>query len=576
MSRSKLFCIFLAVFAYAVSLVISCSDSSPNEPVNGPPAVPGLIMPLHHAENVSIKPLLHWTCSDPDGDSLKYDVYLDTVSTPKIVEAGQKAVIFSPDTLAYNKNCYWKIVAKDGHSDSVVSPTWEFSTGLVPPRLSVSPRNIVLWWADDTSSILITNSGSGILTWAVSTDVDWVGLTPENGQTTSDTSRVLLSAYTGTLLPGNHSGHVLMVSNSGVDTVSFSYVKGGCWTGLGGGTNLKVNALSTLWHQLIVGGDFTSVDGIPANRIAALNGGSWSTLGSGIRGGDHPSVKAMCEFNDVLYAGGDFDSAGSVASKNVAAWDGYSWRSLGDGLGDGSNACVYALTTCRNFVIAGGSFTASGQATVNYIAAWDGTKWNPMAAGTDGDVYAFTSYSGLLVAGGTFTTAGDIQAQSVAVWQGDTWSPLGSGLGGNSEYDGVFALSVYKGKLVAGGTFAVSGEISLNNVSFWNGSAWLPLGRGVSALGDPIIPTVAALIAYDDQLVAGGLFSSDPNLHSLDHVASWDGASWRNIGSDLYMGSGMYHGVLALMEWNGQVVAGGEFYLSGSPEYRIAVWGPCY
>ena len=44
-------------------------------------------------------------------------------------------------------------------------------------------------------------------------------------------------------------------------------------------------------------------------------------------------------------------------------------------------------------------------------------------------VYALTVYDGKLIAGGYFTTAGDVSANRIASWDGSSWSPLGSGMG---------------------------------------------------------------------------------------------------------------------------------------------------
>ncbi|MBK8982239.1 MAG: hypothetical protein IPM38_07930 [Ignavibacteria bacterium] len=53
------------------------------------------------------------------------------------------------------------------------------------------------------------------------------------------------------------------------------------WSGLSTGMNDWVHALTVYNGELIVGGQFTSAGGIPANYIAKWNGSSWSPLGAG-------------------------------------------------------------------------------------------------------------------------------------------------------------------------------------------------------------------------------------------------------------------------------------------------------
>src|SRR5262249_10971974 len=72
-------------------------------------------------------------------------------------------------------------------------------------------------------------------------------------------------------------------------------------------------------------------------------------------------------------------------------------------------------------------------------------QWQPGDGlpGTDGSVYALTVYNGNMIAGGSFTIAGGVIANSIAQWNGTSWRPLGSGMGG--IFPTVDALSVYNG-----------------------------------------------------------------------------------------------------------------------------------
>ncbi|HAX47874.1 MAG TPA: hypothetical protein DCX92_02710, partial [Bacteroidetes bacterium] len=56
------------------------------------------------------------------------------------------------------------------------------------------------------------------------------------------------------------------------------------WSACGTGSNNVVRALTTFSGQLIAAGDFTTIGGIGANRIASWNGTSWSAMGLGTNG----------------------------------------------------------------------------------------------------------------------------------------------------------------------------------------------------------------------------------------------------------------------------------------------------
>lgn len=140
-------------------------------------------------------------------------------------------------------------------------------------------------------------------------------------------------------------------------------------------------------EALYIGGRFTSVDGVPASRIARWNGTSWSSVGSGVTGsGVAPSINTMVTFDDgtgpALYVGGQaFTTAGGLPANRVAKWDGTQWSAVGDGF---ANGIVWKLAVFNDGdgdrLYAFGTFTASGATPLNRIARWNGTAWEPFAS----------------------------------------------------------------------------------------------------------------------------------------------------------------------------------------------------
>jgi len=226
---------------------------------------------------------------------------------------------------------------------------------------------------------------------------------------------------------------------------------------------------------------------------------------------------------------------------------------------------VKAMTVYNSELIVAGRFVLplSGGDTAYNIAAWDGESWYSLGAGLRGDtatVYALTVYHGKLIAGGAFTSAGGIPAEKIAAWDGNAWSPLGSGMG---PY--VYALEVYRDALIAGGYFTSAGGTSANCIAAWDGASWSALGSGMG--GD--YPYVYALTVYDTLLIAGGKFGVAGGI-SAYRLAAWNGDVWSAAGPGFDSTSG---DVRCLKVFDDCLVIGGGFSKAGYTILnKIAIW----
>jgi hypothetical protein len=107
--------------------------------LNTPPNEPSSPHPKNHKTDVNINADLSWTCSDPDGDPLTYDVYFGTISYPPKVVSNQSGTSYNPGTLNYGEKYYWKIVAHDNHCTWTEGPRWDFTTEAEPNSPPCSP-----------------------------------------------------------------------------------------------------------------------------------------------------------------------------------------------------------------------------------------------------------------------------------------------------------------------------------------------------------------------------------------------------------------------------------------------------
>lgn len=424
-------------------------------------------------------------------------------------------------------------------------------------------------------------------------------------------------------------------SAGGVPASRVARWDGTAWSALGLGVNSTVEALcqfdSPSGPLLIVGGSFNQAGGQPANRIASFDGTSWSALGSGLNG----TVTAVAQFDDgqgmALFVGGNFTTAGGQPASCVARWDGHSWQALGQGVDYQVLSFAVYDDGSGPGLIAGGFFTQAGGQPANGVAKWDGQSWSPLGSGVGGPWYMFVTamtvvedvHGERLIVGGEFLTAGGSPAARLASWDGQQWSPLGAGvssrvtaltvapteagesaavyaggwfgqagdlgvghvvrwdgnqyraLGTGLHQSGVFDIANFDDgngmALYVGGIFRSAGDVVLARIGRWDGTAWSPLGTGVSG-GNSV--WVDALASHDDgsgeALYAGGLFQTAGGV-TVNNVARWDGQAWSALGA------GVAGPVLALTEFDDgtglALYAGGAFATAGGqPAMNVAKW----
>ncbi len=107
-------------------LLLACSDdsSSVGTEQNRPPLKPYNPIPVNGMIDHELGyGTLEWSCSDPDGDSLLYDVYFDDKVKTNL--KATKVKCYLGDGL---RDYYWKIVAKDNHGHITEGDLWKFTT----------------------------------------------------------------------------------------------------------------------------------------------------------------------------------------------------------------------------------------------------------------------------------------------------------------------------------------------------------------------------------------------------------------------------------------------------------------
>jgi len=109
-------------------LAVRCIKGLDTTSTNLPPILPHSPSPADSTQCQSIFLDLSWSCFDPDGDSISYDLYLGTDSIPSLITTGISDTTYDPGVLTYDTVYHWKIVAHDANGDSTEGPVWLFET----------------------------------------------------------------------------------------------------------------------------------------------------------------------------------------------------------------------------------------------------------------------------------------------------------------------------------------------------------------------------------------------------------------------------------------------------------------
>lgn len=388
------------------------------------------------------------------------------------------------------------------------------------------------------------------------------------------------------------SGPLLIVGGSldqagGQPANRIASFDGSSWSPLGSGLNGTVRAVAQFddgqGMALYAGGAFTTAGGQPASGVARWNGQSWQGLGQGLLG----EAWSLAVFNDgagpALFVGGSIGEAGGQPAKGVAKWNGQSWSSLGSGVVGRVRSLTVLEDVGGPVLVAGGDFLTAGGMPAARLARWDGQQWSAFGTGVgignfdSNRVNAVTvaatevGTTPALFAGGGFSFAGNLGVDHVVQWDGTQYRTLGAGLNKSAVLDIANFDDGTGTALYVGGTFQNAGNVILSRIGRWDGTAWSPLGAGVSGTGSV---SVEALLAHDDgsgeALYVGGVFQTAGGLLTTN-VARWDGQAWSALGAGI---GGPVFAFAEFDDGNGLALyAGGKFSTAGGqPAINVAKW----
>lgn len=166
------------VYYYRVKANNSCNGGSSSGwsntefipvTINQPPSVPSNPSPAHTVTNVSRRPTLSWTGSDPDGPvdfALFFGTDPGNLSAIRGFDSGGAASSYNfPFDLDPGKTYYWYIKARDNKGLITTGPTWQFTTeysfaDLAPTGLTVTGTGTIAPNAQVTLNLTVRNQGT--------------------------------------------------------------------------------------------------------------------------------------------------------------------------------------------------------------------------------------------------------------------------------------------------------------------------------------------------------------------------------------------------------------------------------
>ena len=195
---------------------------------NNPPLTPSNPSPSNSSIDQAISLTLSWTCSDPDGDALTYDVYFGTSSNPtNVISTGQSTKNISRNGLANLTTYFWKVVAKDGKGGSISSPVWSFRT--VPNNPPETPSN--------------PSPLNGSIDQAISLSLSWTCSDPDGDALTYDVYFGISSNPTTAISTGQIAQNI---SRSGLANLTTYYWKIVAKDGKGGTISSPIWSFTTV------------------------------------------------------------------------------------------------------------------------------------------------------------------------------------------------------------------------------------------------------------------------------------------------------------------------------------------
>ncbi|TAH41164.1 MAG: T9SS type A sorting domain-containing protein [Bacteroidetes bacterium] len=322
---------------------------------------------------------------------------------------------------------------------------------------------------------------------------------------------------------GSLSNYIVRLDNTGNIDTTFHPGTGANWT-------VRTVTLDTINNKYYIGGDFTTFDGVSRNRLARLNSDGSLDLSFSIGTGFNGSIYSIAlQSNGKVLVGGSFTSYDGVTRNRILRLENNGTLDNSYNIGTGFNGQVYALALQSDGkIVAGGQFTNFNNTASNYISRLDtngifdnsfitgngfNTSVNDLLIQPDNKILvcgAFTNYNSSTV------SRGIARLESNGSIDGLFNTNAGSGA---DYYVNRIALA-RNGRIILGGNFSTFNGYGSKNLALLDNNGTI---NNQFSIGTGFNSTVIPVEILDDEsILVGGNFTKY-NLHFINYLVKIDG-----------------------------------------------------
>ena len=329
---------------------------------------------------------------------------------------------------------------------------------------------------------------------------------------------------------------------------------------IGGGFNSTVYSIVIQSDgKIVVGGHFTYYNGISYNNIIRLNPDGSQDGSFSIGDGFNNKVNSIVIQSDgKILVGGGFTTYNGISYNNIIRLNSDGSQDNTFSIGNGFNSKVYTIVIQSDGkILVGGVFDSYNGTSSNRIIRLNPDGSIGFADGFDGPVtYILTQLDGNILVGGDFTTYNSISSNRIIRLTSNggidyTFSGVTDGFNGGIRS----IITQSNGKILVGGHFTTYNGTNCNRIIKLNSDGSIDETFSIGEGFNDSVYTI--VIQSDGKIIVGGDFTTY-NGTSLNRIIRLnpDGSQ----DGSFSIGDGFNGSVLCItIQPNGKILVGGDF-----------------
>ncbi len=322
-----------------------------------------------------------------------------------------------------------------------------------------------------------------------------------------------------------------------------------------------INCIAKIGTKIVVGGNFTSIDGVAATNLAYWDGNQWNSMGN-----PNGEVEHMTVLQDsILYLEGNFTNINGSTFNYLARYANNTWSSVGSGLYASPQDIAVQPYTGELWILYNGTIPVPNSASFssNGYAVWDGTKWKDYGriSGNLGTINAINHASDsttFFTASGMTGINGNSGSNVLRYHPAYGWAGTGSGIKRFSmPYSPEFySLKSHRGKLYVGGRFEIAGD-SIQSIHL-----------AAYALDNPLSSVSTISLGKDTSAYYG--YSIEASTQTVFDSLVWSTGSKNNLYENVFntgiYAATLFKGSCAVRDTIEVTILGNNVYQGGSQD----------